>query len=785
MEAVGAIAAILQLIDVALKTAIRAHKIYEEFRDAEDTHKRLVREMHDLVRVLQQLLAVIMDSGPDEPKTGHAQTLREMLNAEGNIVAFCAGDIIEISRLLEKGPSIAWPIRKRKIDRILSNIASTRAQLGLAVQTQSMATVLDIRCMLDRHESYMRQHLESESIKAIFAWLNPPNVWENLRNALQRRQHGTGEWLAKMREYEHWKGNPGSLWLSGMPGAGKTIMSSTIVTSLLKENQTTAAAVIYSYFDFSNESQQEAQSFLRTCLAQLAAKTPEAFNILLGLRNRCSEAQGQQPGLEELLEATAVALGCSHQVFLVVDALDECSERGKLLNMLKELQSLHNLHLVLLSRREHDIEKALSASATEIPLRGAHIDQDIAAYIRQRIQHSGEMQEWTVEDRAKVEAQLIEMAGGMFRWVQCQLDSLEKCIDSNQVDETLASLPPDLPSTYERILINLDPKSAVRVRDVLVALAFSRRPLHVGEVMDIVSISITDDPRATKNGNTVYFNQLLSVCSSMLSISTSGGGEKKKQEMMLAHASVKDYLVSEHIRNGPASAFYTTPAQGHLLMAAKSVACLLNQNDVSRFGPHTLEEVPFLLYSALNWVHHARDANPEPDRGSLDDLIFALLHRDGDAYVNWHRVTGRHGPATPVEGYAWNIHIRDGSKLINDGRPAPKEQLLNGHHIDRPLHHAIQWNLWRVIERLLNAGHDPNGYSKGNRAPLHYGVLQRALKSMDLVLKHGGNIDVRDWIGDTPAMFCAYKAKDPVTMEWLMDRGASLSLVSRRSGSLL
>ncbi|KAJ0329223.1 hypothetical protein COL5a_004459 [Colletotrichum fioriniae] len=394
------------------------------------------------------------------------------------------------------------------------------------------------------------------------------------------------------------------------------------------------------------------------------------------------------------------------------------------------------------------------------------------------------MQEWTREDKAKVEAQLTEMAGGMFRWVQCQLDSLEKCIDSSQVDETLASLPSDLPSTYERILVNLDIKSAVRVRDVLVALAFARRPLQVGEVMDIISISITNFPRANKHGNTVYLNQLLSLCSSMVSIS-SGGGEKKKQEMRLAHASVKDYLVSEHLRNGPASAFYTTPGQGHLLMAAKCVACLLDQNDVSHFGPHTLGEVPFLLYSALNWVHHARDANLEPDRGSLDDLIFALFHRDGDAYINWHRVTGRHGPATPVEGYAWDIHIRDGSRLIDGGRPCPKERLLNGHQLDRPLHHALQWNLWRVVQRLLDAGHDPNGYSKGNRAPLHYGVLQRALESMDLILNRGGNIDIRDWIGDTPAMFCAYKAQDPVTMEWLMDRGASLFPVSRRSGSLL
>lgn len=368
--------------------------------------------------------------------------------------------------------------------------------------------------------------------------------------------------------------------------------------------------------------------------------------------------------------------------------------------------------------------------------------------------------------------------------MQCQLDSLEQCIDSDEVDEILASLPSDLPSTYERMLIKLEPTSAKRVRDVLLALAFARRPLRVDEVVNMLSISTTDDRPRMKNRTKVYPKQLLSFCSSLVSISTSVGGTDK-QEMRLAHASVKDYLVSNHLRDGPASAFYTKHGKGHLLLAAKGVACLLDQNDVSRFGPQTLEEVPFLQYSALNWVHHARESNLEPDRGSLDDLIFALLHREDEAYVNWHRITGRFGPAAPVEGYAWDIHIKDSGKFVNDGRPASKEALLNGHHMDRPLHHATHWNLWRVVERLLDADHDPRGLSKGNRSALHYGAMQRSLESMDLILKRGVDIDIGDWIGDTPSMYCVSKARDPVTMEFLMKHGAGLSHVSRRSGNLL
>lgn len=273
--------------------------------------------------------------------------------------------------------------------------------------------MLDIRHILDAQGSTLKQLIQTEANKATLAWLDPPDVWKNLQNAILKWQPGTGEWLMRTHEYEHWRRNPGCLWLSGMPGAGKTIMSSTMVASLLEEHRTSASAVVYSYFDFSSESQQEAQSFLRACLGQLAARAPEAFDILVGLRTLCSKHPSQQPVLEELLEATVAAMGCFPEVFFIVDALDECSERKQLLNMLKKLESVPNLHLVLLSRREQDINNALSAWAQELPLQGDQVDKDIADYIQQRISNSREMQEWTEEDKMKAKAQLSKMAGGM------------------------------------------------------------------------------------------------------------------------------------------------------------------------------------------------------------------------------------------------------------------------------------------------------------------------------------------------------------------------------------
>lgn len=139
MEALGATAAILQLIDVALKTTSKVHSIYTVFRDAKDIRKRLQREMFDLVRVLGQLLDATQDGElPDRPKLGHAQVLRKLLDRNQSLLSCCTDEVAGIWKLLEKESLISWPKRKSEIDQKLSNIASMKGELSFAIQTQSM-----------------------------------------------------------------------------------------------------------------------------------------------------------------------------------------------------------------------------------------------------------------------------------------------------------------------------------------------------------------------------------------------------------------------------------------------------------------------------------------------------------------------------------------------------------------------------------------------------------------------------------------------------------------------
>ena len=66
-------------------------------------------------------------------------------------------------------------------------------------------------------------------------WLSPPDPSTNYNRALQQRQEGTGLWFLQSPMYIQWKTQQNSaLWLYGIPGCGKTILSSTIIEDLEK-----------------------------------------------------------------------------------------------------------------------------------------------------------------------------------------------------------------------------------------------------------------------------------------------------------------------------------------------------------------------------------------------------------------------------------------------------------------------------------------------------------------------------------------------------------------------
>lgn len=105
-----------------------------------------------------------------------------------------------------------------------------------------------------------------------------------------------------------------------------------------------------------------------------------------------------------------------------------------------------------------------------------------------------------------------------FRWVECQLDSLRKCITPSSVRKTLLQLPKTLDQTYDRILKSIPDEYRREVDCVMHLLVVSYRPLTIAEVAEAVAVDCEND-RFDPGDRMIDQYRLLEICSSLVILS--------------------------------------------------------------------------------------------------------------------------------------------------------------------------------------------------------------------------------------------------------------------------
>ena len=256
----------------------------------------------------------------------------------------------------------------------------------------------------------------------IYQWLSPPDPSLNYQKALKQRQTDTGLWFLESDGYAQWKIDPLSfLWLYGIPGCGKTILSSTILQSILQYcADNPGKAVTYFYFDFNDSQKQLPELMIRSLISQLSQQCDKIPTTLEALFSSCGNGQ-RQPSLDALLEVLYQMLLAFPQSYIVLDALDECADRAVLMGLLERIAGwrLENLHILVTSRREQDIENSLKSIIDEqstICLESKLVDRDINKYVCQRLSNDKGLKKWQKDPDImhEIEARLMEGAHGMY-----------------------------------------------------------------------------------------------------------------------------------------------------------------------------------------------------------------------------------------------------------------------------------------------------------------------------------------------------------------------------------
>jgi hypothetical protein len=180
-------------------------------------------------------------------------------------------------------------------------------------------------------------------------------------------------------------------------------------------------AVGYYYFNFQNRKEQQFVSLLRSLILQLSCQCPKLPLRVQWLHDNIQWSH-DQPTLSSgyLIEILQDLFGEFEDVYLVIDALDECEQQEESLEGMRELAAAKNgiLHLLVSSRQTQIIRSTIESIATgTISINESTPAQDIQLHIREQLRRDPRMRKWPSDLQDEIESTLMANVDGS--WVAC------------------------------------------------------------------------------------------------------------------------------------------------------------------------------------------------------------------------------------------------------------------------------------------------------------------------------------------------------------------------------
>ena len=433
---VGLLASVVQLIDATTK----AYQYLNDVKDAPRERSTLGREALSLLVLLQDLRDRVENTKDDQdPWFAGVQSLGAPGGPLDQFKACMdplATKLAPSSKGLAKLRALIWRLDKNAVADIFSKIERVKSIVSLALQkdlfnlsiaikkdTAELGSRIDSMAKDSQHYYHVTQSDRKiqelkKAKEQIFQWLNAPDPASNHKKASQERQPHTGTWFLESQQYEAWKrGSIRSIWLYGITGCGKTVLSSSIINDIRSHcEDKTGSACAYFYFDFRDERKQQPENLIRSILHQLLAARPDVPVELNNLFIRCHEGS-QLPTCDDMILVLRSVITRFTQVYIVVDALDESQDREILLAMIEELDSWQpiGLSFLLTSRQEKDIEAMLiPIIGHESSVQGVSVDHDIRTHLQERMEYDTKLKRWPLDVRKEIEETLMKNAHGMY-----------------------------------------------------------------------------------------------------------------------------------------------------------------------------------------------------------------------------------------------------------------------------------------------------------------------------------------------------------------------------------
>lgn len=290
-------------------------------------------------------------------------------------------------------------------------------------------------------------------------WLDPTDYEDRLEQVKRSQMEDTCGWILEVPEFLKWHDYTGKkhLWISGKPGVGKTVLTSSII-HWLQGSSTEDDAPIFFFFKEDRPGYSTIPDMLATCISQMMRIESVRPQMITVVKTAYHKRTGNSAcrSLKTLCNILGeMAEKLPTRIRFVIDGFDECDtkDRPRLEDLLEVIRlNLYPIHILIASRPEYDIEDRLGKNPdfTHLNMDTRRKLHDIKLYVQRKVEKVPGLKDF----KEKICAIVPEKSEGVFQYAVLMMEDLLPS-SSGDIDDILNHMPTGLGELYDRILRRL------------------------------------------------------------------------------------------------------------------------------------------------------------------------------------------------------------------------------------------------------------------------------------------------------------------------------------------